>query len=96
MSITVDDLLKSKYEIEINYLEVDYVVYANLYEEGYYSVIPQRDDDEGGFEVHSDPSFCDYIFIDSMTGLEVVPCEGLKKIAEEVLKNIYWLDELNY
>ena len=87
-----------EYEIEVEYLGITYLVYADLWGHGDYDVIPVRHDDPGGFDILRDPKFYNFTIVDVDTDLEVIP-EKEKEIlliSTEVLKNLYWSQELNY
>lgn len=86
------------YEIEVEYLGMDYTVYADLYEHGNYNVIAQAWDCPGYFEILDDPQFHNYVVYDTETGLEVLPEHRgeILLISENVLRNCYWQEELNF
>lgn len=86
------------FEIEIEYLGITYLVYADLWEDGCYSYIKQTHDDPGGYEIIDDPVFYNFKIVDTETYLEVIPehRREVLYIATEVLKNMYWDKRLNY
>ena len=74
-----------QYEVEVDYNNQYFLVYANLHSHGVY------DEDDQWLDVLESPVFCDYEVVQD-TDNKVSKEELVKvlKLAESILENVYW------
>jgi len=74
-----------QYEVEVEYNNQYFLVYANLHSHGVY------DEDDHWLDVLESPVFCDYEVVQD-TDNKVSKEELVKvlKLAENILENVYW------
>ena len=74
-----------QYEVEVEYNNQYFLVYANLHSHGVY------DEDDQWLDVLESPVFCDYEVVQD-TDNKVSKEELVKvlKLAESILENVYW------
>ena len=77
--------MKHQYEVEVEYNNQYFLVYANLHSHGVY------DEDDEWLDVLESPVFCDYEVVqDTDSKVSKEDTAKVLKLADNILENVYW------